>query len=189
MKSAIESEMVKSRESYAWWGALFVILVAIAREGSEIVVFLSAQIMALNAQNSLAFITEVAIGLLASLATFYLFILTSRVVSWKKFFNVTGFLLLFLGLSLLMRAVEDVVNLLVESDYIELLPAWTYSELWDSSALLSTSSVVGNLAGSFFAYRDQPTLLNVIVFVVFWALVVFIFKRPNHHEIQRVEVA
>ncbi|WP_276329742.1 hypothetical protein [Oligella urethralis] len=47
--------------------------------------------MALNAQNSLAFITEVAIGLLASLATFYLFILTSRVVSWKKFFNVTGF--------------------------------------------------------------------------------------------------
>ncbi|WP_220181390.1 hypothetical protein [Oligella urethralis] len=42
------------------------------------------------------------------------------------------------------------------------------ASLWDSSALLSTSSVVGNLAGSFFAYRDQPTLLNVIVFVVFW---------------------
>lgn len=189
MKSAIEAEMLKSRENYAWWGALVVILVAIVREGSEIVVFLSAQIMALSSDNIGAFSLEVLVGVIASFVTFYLFILTGRVVSWKKFFSVTGFLLLFLGLSLLMRAVEDIVNLLVESDCVELLPAWTCSELWNSSDILSTSGFVGNLAGSFFAYRDQPTLLNVIVFVLFWLIIAFIFQRSNRYEAQTVKTA
>lgn len=177
LKTTIESELSQKTQQQSAWGILFIIAIAIAREGSEIVVFLSSHIMALNTQTALPFFIEVFIGLLIAALTLWLFLLTSKVVSWRKFFTITGFLLLFLAVSLLLKAVEEILNLLIEVDIN--LPDFFIYPLWDSSALLDDSSVLGNFLVSFFAYRSQPIGLSIVTFIVYWIVIALIFKRGN----------
>ncbi|MDO1698197.1 FTR1 family protein, partial [Escherichia coli] len=76
LKSEIESGISRNAERHNWWGAALIIAIAIAREGSEIVVFLSSFIMSLNAENASGFALEVAGGVLIAGLTLYAFLLT-----------------------------------------------------------------------------------------------------------------
>ncbi|CRL65980.1 FTR1 family iron permease [Proteus vulgaris] len=179
LKTNIENELAQKTQQQSAWGILLIIAIAIAREGSEVVVFLSSHIMALNAQTALPFFIEVFIGLLVAAFTLWLFLLTSKVISWRYFFTVTGFLLLFLAVSLLLKAVEEIANLLIEMDFE--LPDFLIYPLWDISHILDDSSVFGNFLVSFFAYRSQPIGLSVVTFIVYWVIVALLFKRGTQH--------
>ncbi|MCO6508597.1 MAG: FTR1 family protein [Snodgrassella sp.] len=177
MKSSLEKEMAQQVARHSWWGALFIIAIAIAREGSEIVVFLSGQIMQLNSHNYAGFCIAVLIGIAVSALTFYAFILTSRFIQWKKFFTITGIILLFLAISLLMRAVEDGTNMLLEHDIS--IPDFLISPAWDTSYLIDDSGLIGSFTSSLFAYRSQPMWISVITFGVFWLLMAILFLRKK----------
>ncbi|WP_239428324.1 FTR1 family iron permease [Snodgrassella communis] len=177
MKSSLEKEMAQQVARHSWWGALFIIAIAIAREGSEIVVFLSGQIMQLNSHNYAGFCIAVLIGIAVSALTFYAFILTSRFIQWKKFFTITGIILLFLAISLLMRAVEDGTNMLLEHDIS--IPDFLISPAWDTSYLIDDSGLIGSFTSSLFAYRSQPMWISVITFSVFWLLMAILFLRKK----------
>lgn len=179
LKANIENELTKKTQQQSAWGILLIIAIAIAREGSEVVVFLSSHIMALNTQTALPFFIEVFIGLLVAAFTLWLFLLTSKVISWRYFFTVTGFLLLFLAVSLLLKAVEEIANLLIEMDFE--LPDFFIYPLWDISHILDDSSIFGNFLVSFFAYRSQPIGLSVVTFIVYWVIVALLFKRGSRH--------
>lgn len=179
LKANIENELTQKTQQQSAWGILLIIAIAIAREGSEVVVFLSSHIMALNAQTALPFFIEVFIGLLVAAFTLWLFLLTSKVISWRYFFTVTGFLLLFLAVSLLLKAVEEIANLLIEMDFE--LPDFFIYPFWDISHILDDSSVFGNFLVSFFAYRSQPIGLSVVTFIVYWVVVALLFKRGARH--------
>ncbi len=179
LKINIENELTQKTQQQSAWGILLIIAIAIAREGSEVVVFLSSHIMALNTQTALPFFIEVFIGLLVAALTLWLFLLTSKVVSWRYFFTITGFLLLFLAVSLLLKAVEEIANLLIEMDFE--LPDFLIYPLWDISHILDDSSVFGNFLVSFFAYRSQPIGLSVVTFIVYWVVVALLFKRGTQH--------
>lgn len=179
LKANIENELTQKTQQQSAWGILLIIAIAIAREGSEVVVFLSSHIMALNTQTALPFFIEVFIGLLVAAFTLWLFLLTSKVISWRYFFTVTGFLLLFLAVSLLLKAVEEIANLLIEMDFE--LPDFFIYPLWDISHILDDSSIFGNFLVSFFAYRSQPIGLSVVTFIVYWVIVALLFKRGSRH--------
>lgn len=179
LKANLENELTQKTQQQSAWGILLIIAIAIAREGSEVVVFLSSHIMALNAQTAVPFFIEVFIGLLVAAFTLWLFLLTSKVISWRYFFTVTGFLLLFLAVSLLLKAVEEIANLLIEMDFE--LPDFFIYPLWDISHILDDSSVFGNFLVSFFAYRSQPIGLSVVTFIVYWVVVALLFKRGARH--------
>ena len=179
LKSHIEQELTQKTQQQSAWGILVIIAIAIAREGSEIVVFLSSHIMALNTQTALPFFSEVIIGLFIAALTLWLFLLTSKVISWRYFFNITGFLLLFLAVSLLLKAVEEIANILIELD-IE-LPDFLIYPVWDISTILDDSSIFGNFLVSFFAYRSQPIGLSLITFIIYWIIIALIFKRGHRH--------
>ncbi|UPK81889.1 FTR1 family protein [Proteus vulgaris] len=179
LKTNIENELTQKTQQQSAWGILLIIAIAIAREGSEVVVFLSSHIMALNAQTALPFFIEVFIGLLVAAFTLWLFLLTSKVISWRYFFTVTGFLLLFLAVSLLLKAVEEIANLLIEMDFE--FPDFLIYPLWDISHILDDSSVFGNFLVSFFAYRSQPIGLSVVTFIIYWVIVALLFKRGTQH--------
>lgn len=179
LKANIENELTQKTQQQSAWGILLIIAIAIAREGSEVVVFLSSHIMVLNAQTALPFLIEVFIGLLVAAFTLWLFLLTSKVISWRYFFTVTGFLLLFLAVSLLLKAVEEITNLLIEMDFE--LPDFFIYPLWNISDILDDSSVFGNFLVSFFAYRSQPIGLSVVTFIMYWVVVALLFKRGARH--------
>lgn len=179
LKANIENELTQKTQQQSAWGILLIIAIAIAREGSEVVVFLSSHIMVLNAQTALPFLIEVFIGLLVAAFTLWLFLLTSKVILWRYFFTVTGFLLLFLAVSLLLKAVEEIANLLIEMDFE--LPDFFIYPLWNISDILDDSSVFGNFLVSFFAYRSQPIGLSVVTFIMYWVVVALLFKRGARH--------
>ena len=179
LKANIENELTQKTQQQSAWGILLIIAIAIAREGSEVVVFLSSHIMVLNAQTALPFLIEVFIGLLVAAFTLWLFLLTSKVISWRYFFTVTGFLLLFLAVSLLLKAVEEITNLLIEMDFE--LPDFFIYPLWNISDILDDSSVFGNFLVSFFAYRSQPIGLSLVTFIMYWVVVALLFKRGARH--------
>lgn len=177
MKSTLEQEMAQQIARNSWWGALFIIAIAIAREGSEIVVFLSGQIMQLNSHNYTGFFMAVLIGIIVSAFTFYVFILTSRFIQWKKFFTITGVVLLFLSISLLLKAVEDGTNMLLEHDVS--IPDFLINPAWDTSHVIDDSGLFGSFASSLFAYRSQPMWISVITFGLFWLIMALLFLRKK----------
>lgn len=178
MKSTLEQEMAQQVARNSWWGALFIIAIAIAREGSEIVVFLSGQIMQLNSHNYTGFFIAVLIGIIVSALTFYVFILTSRFIQWKKFFTITGVILLFLSISLLLKAVEDGTNMLLEHDVS--IPDFLINPAWDTSHVIDDSGLFGSFASSLFAYRSQPMWISVITFGLFWLIMALLFLRKKN---------
>ncbi|WP_370387594.1 FTR1 family protein [Snodgrassella alvi] len=177
MKSTLEQEMAQQVARNSWWGALFIIAIAMAREGSEIVVFLSGQIMQLNSHNYTGFFMAVLIGIIVSAFTFYVFILTSRFIQWKKFFTITGVVLLFLSVSLLLKAVEDGTNMLLEHDVS--IPDFLINPAWDTSHVIDDSGLFGSFASSLFAYRSQPMWISVITFGLFWLIMALLFLRKK----------
>lgn len=175
MKSEIEADMNQKVVHHNWWGVVFIITIAIAREGSEVVVFLSGFIMSLTSSNAAEFFLEVGGGVIIAGLTLYVFLLTNRFVSWAAFFKITGLMLLFLALSLLMKGVEETANLLIEYDYN--IPEFLVYPAWNTTFLLDDSGIAGNFISSFFAYRAQPIWLSVIIFILYWLIVIPLFWR------------
>ncbi|PSU85927.1 FTR1 family iron permease [Photobacterium kishitanii] len=179
MKSEIVSGLEARTENQHWWGVTFIVAIAIAREGSEIVVFLSGVIMSLNSANAADFFAEVGGGIVIAALTLYLFTLINHYVPWRIFFNTTGIILLFLAVSLLLKGVEGSINLLIEYDYS--VPDILYYPAWNTTALLDDSGFFGNLLNSFFGYRSQPIWLSVITFVFYWMVIAVIFLRRRKY--------
>lgn len=177
MKAEIESGINRNAAHHNWWGASLIIAIAIAREGSEIVVFLSSFIMSLTTNNASEFFIEVAGGIAIAALTLYAFLLTNRLISWAIFFKVTGVILLFLALSLLLKGVEESANLLIEYDFA--IPEFLIYPAWDTTALLDDSGIAGNFISSFFAYRSQPIWLSVITSILYWVIVIPLFARSK----------
>lgn len=175
LKSGIEQEMNDSARQHSWWGALFIVAIAIAREGSEIVVFLSGIVMGLNADTMWSFTGEVVAGIAVAALTLWLFLFTYRKIAWKWFFRITGIVLLFLACSLLLKGTEEIVNLLTEHD-IELNDFLIYP-LWDTTNWLDDTGTTGSFLASLFGYRAQPIGLSVITFVVYWLVIIALFCR------------
>ncbi|MBC8949581.1 FTR1 family protein [Xenorhabdus sp. TS4] len=177
LKSGIEHEMVRSAKHHSWWGALVIVAIAIAREGSEIVVFLSSVVMGLTRDSMWSFTGEVVLGIVIAALTLYLFSLSYQKIAWKWFFRITSIILLFLACSLLLKGVEEISNVLLEHD-IELNDFLIYP-LWDTSNWLDDSGLIGNFMATLFGYRAQPIGISVLTFAVYWIVVIALFRRQG----------
>ena len=141
--------------------AIFVVtFIAVLREGVETALFLSAAAFQ-DAQ------TAVVLGGLAGIATaavlgWGLYRATIR-LSLRRFFQVTGWLLILFAAGLLAHGVHEFVE-------VGLLPA-LIDPVWDTSAVLSEASPMGILLRTLFGYNADPTLLEVIAYAAYFAAV------------------
>lgn len=169
LKQDMEQSLSANVQTQNWWGVFSLAAIAVAREGSETVVFLSSLAMGSNGFASATFWYALALGLLLASATFALLQLGGKLFSWRAFFRVTEVLLLLLAGSLLMSGVEKLID-------VQLLPV-IVAQVWDTSRLLDDGSLFGSLVSSFTGYRARPALLNLIVFAAYW-LVIRWMMRP-----------
>jgi high-affinity iron transporter len=135
--------------------------------------------MTLNKNNALDFSVSVLSGIAIATLTMYLFSLFKRFIPWRIFFNTTGIILLFLAVSLLLKGMEEAMNLFIEYDYP--VPDFLYLTAWDTTSIIDDSGLFGNLISSFFAYRSQPIWLSIITFFVFWSSITWLFLRGGKH--------
>ena len=153
---------------------------AVMREGAEAAFFLfgAAQGAALEGYDMLTGgLLGAAVALLVG-AALYLGLVRIPV---NKLFAVAGWMLMLLAAGM---ASQGVWNLVV----IGWLPP-LIDPLWNSSALLSQSSMFGELLHVLVGYDDQPSALQVIVFAASLSLMCLIYYRLQHRKVIQVATA
>jgi high-affinity iron transporter len=134
-----------------------VVGLAVLREGSEVVLFLYGIATAQQGQAGQMLIGG-ALGLLSGAAIGLMMYLGLLRISSKYLFRVTSWLITLLAAGMAAQA----AGFLVQAD---LLPAIVQT-MWDTSAILSQSSLFGRLLQTLIGYTDRPTGIQVLFYVV-----------------------
>ncbi|SCM75801.1 High-affinity iron permease [uncultured Pleomorphomonas sp.] len=171
MKRDLETQLSTAVDRQSWWGVFILALVAVAREGSETVIFLYGILSSGAAGGLMSGIGAGLFGFALALLSYGLLQAGSRVLSWRLFFRITEIMLLFLACALLMTGIDGLIDL-------EILPRLS-RRLWDSGWLLSDGDATGGFISALTGYRATPNLMELIVFVGYWVLVLFLIYRPK----------
>jgi high-affinity iron transporter len=170
LKTDLEAGLDQAAAQARHWGLFILAMLAVAREGSETVVFLYG-ILAAGASSLGPTLGGIAIGLAAALFTYWLLQYGSKHLSWRLFFRVTEVMLLLLACSLVMNGADHLYGL-------GLLP-FLGGTVWDSSFLLDDGNTFGGLVSALTGYRARPDVLSLVVFAVYWALVLWRLSRSR----------
>ncbi|MEX3946958.1 FTR1 family protein [Paraburkholderia sp. EG287B] len=171
LKREMEESLEKSTQDANWWGVTILVALAIAREGSETVIFLYGLGFGQSGHVDASQYLAVLIGLALAFLTFYLLQLGGKIFSWRHFFRVTEIMLLFLGAGLFQTGVDKLIDK-------EILPT-IVDQVWNSSAILDDSSTFGSLVATLTGYRAHPALMNLIAYAVYWLVVWFLVRRAT----------
>jgi high-affinity iron transporter len=139
---------------------LAVVALAVLREGSEIVLFLTGML----AGGATGLLPGLAVGIAAGTAvglTLYFGLLRIPV---RYFFTATNWMLVLLAAGLASSA----ARYLVQANWV---PEWG-NQIWDSSSLLSNGSVLGNILHILIGYDAQPSGIQLVFYGAVVALLV-----------------
>lgn len=171
MKRDLETQLSTAIARQSWWGVFVLAMVAVAREGSETVIFLYGILSSGAAGDLLSGVGAGLLGFVLALLSYGLLQAGSRILSWRLFFRITETMLLFLACALLMTGIDGLIDL-------EILPRLS-RRLWDSGWLLSDGDATGGFIAALTGYRATPNLMELLVFAGYWALVLFVILRPR----------
>ncbi len=152
-----------------------VVAIAVLREGSEVVLFLYGVAAAQGGASwGMAFggCIGLVLGSLVCLAT-YLGLVT---IPTRYLFGVTSTLIAFLAAGLAAQAIAFLQQAAIVTSLDE--------TVWDTSWLLSDSSLLGRALHTLIGYVDQPTAMQLIVYAATLATIVVLMKlfsaSPRH---------
>jgi len=134
--------------------------IAVFREGLETALFLTAAALTTT-------VWETALGGLLGLAAaitagWVLFATTVR-LNVKRFFQVTGVLLILFAAGLVAHGVHEFNE-----------PGWVptvIKHVWDTNPILHESSVLGQVLKALFGYNGDPSLTEVLAYGAYYAVV------------------
>lgn len=149
-----------------------VVGLAVLREGSEVVLFLYG-IMAAGTSGA-ALLTGGLLGLAAGAAFTALTYFGLLAIPSRYLFTVTTWMIALLAAGMAAQAVQylNAAGIITVLDKV----------MWDSSGLLSEAGIVGKLLHTLIGYTEQPTELQLIVYVavlVAMALLMRLARAPN----------
>lgn len=153
-----------------------VVGIAVAREGSEVVLFLYG-LVAAGGSTGLELFMGGAIGLLAGCAVSALTFFGFVSLPTRYLFTVTTTLITFLAAGLASQAVLLLQQAGVVSTGMQ--------TAWDTSFILRDSSIFGRVLHTLVGYSDQPSEMQVFVYAVTLLAIlaltkVFALSRGNH---------
>jgi high-affinity iron transporter len=157
---ALSSEVSVGRRPLT--ALLLVVALAVLREGSEVVLFLFAQ--AAGGSDWIAIAGGIALGITGGCAVGLALYLGLLRIPVRHFFTATNWLLLLLAAGMASQA----ARFLVQAD---LLPSLG-PRLWDSSALLSDHSLLGQTLHALIGYDARPAGVQVLFYVVTGTLII-----------------
>ncbi|MEN9708562.1 MAG: hypothetical protein RIQ68_970 [Pseudomonadota bacterium] len=169
LKKDLEGALQSAADRSHWWGIFALALIAVAREGSETVIFLYGTLAAGSQASLSPVLGAIAAGFLLAGATYALLQIGSRLIDWRTFFRVTEIMLLFLAASLFVSGVDHLVSL----GYLH-TPT---GKLWDTSSVLPDSGPIGGLIAALTGYRARPDVTELGVFLLYWLCIYGLFAR------------
>jgi high-affinity iron transporter len=160
MKNKLESRaaaVLSGSYGMAMGGLAFI---SVFREGTETVLFLGG----LAAGGTHQVLYGTAPGLIAVLVLSFVLFRTSYRLNIGQFFRYSGYLLLFFAAGMVATG-----TLALQS------AGWLPSTIvaWNTEGLLSQHTLIGNLLNALFGYTSQPSVLQVIFYAAYLALVFY----------------
>lgn len=154
---------------------LAVVALAVLREGSEIVLFLYG--MAAGGAGKLGFFSGVPLGLAGGVAVGFALYFGLLRIPIRHFFSATNWMLVVLASGLASTA----AGFLIQAN---LLPALG-NQLWDTSWLLTNSSIVGQAVHILTGYEARPAGMQL----VFWGVTFLTLLAGMHWMVARSAIA
>lgn len=173
MKKELHAKMDAAMSTGSIFAIALIAFITVGREGLETVVFMIA--IAFNTSPILLAIGA-TIGVLAGLMLSYVIYILGKRINLKHFFDVMGTVLMLFAAGLLANGIQNFQEL-----------GWLPGQhaLWTTASILRENSTFGDILHSFFGYADSPTALQVIFYIGFLTIVVWMFWRvgkTNRHQ-------
>jgi high-affinity iron transporter len=162
LKAKMDQVMRGSR----YFGLAFLAFISVFREGVETVLFLgSASFTSTGVQLLVGGLLGLAVAALIGFAI----IRYSVRLNLRTFFNVTGILLILFAAGLVSRG-------LFEFEEAGLVPSLV-EHVWNSNWIVNDQSTLGSLLTSLLGYNGAPSLTEILGYVVYWVLVLYLVYR------------
>ena len=169
LEGGIDAALADGGSMLALAGLAFV---AVAREGLETVLLLIA-IGQSSGPAIPTFLAAVA-GLAAAIGIGWAFFALGVRIDLRRFFTITGVVLIFVAAGLVAFAVHEFVD-------AGLLPK--LDPVFDLSAILPEHSPLGSLLAGLFGYRAAPSPLEVIAYLAYLIPVLTLFLWPARRHV------
>lgn len=177
LKGELEAGVNKAAATTGKPAMFWLAFVAVVREGVELALFITAAFFAGDQSQVTTNIIQTLAGTILGLGTaallgWTLFATTVR-LDLRRFFQVTGFLLILFAAGLVAHGVH-------EFNEVGWIPA-VVEHIWDVNAILDENSLTGQLLKTLFGYNGNPSLTEMISYFVYLAIVTFLWRRDTAH--------
>ncbi|MFQ5819784.1 MAG: FTR1 family protein [Candidatus Heimdallarchaeota archaeon] len=142
------------------YGLVSLAFFAVFREGLETVLFLAG--VRFTTESTQETLIGGTVGLLVATILGYIVIRGSVELNLRKFFRITGIVLLIFAAGLFAFGVHE----LIEAGWLP--PGLGGERIYDISHLLSDKSSVGSFLRALVGYNDNPFFWEAIAYVFFW---------------------
>jgi len=175
LKSELEAGVNKAVASAGKSPVFWLAFIAVVREGIELALFITAAFFAGNQNGIASNIIQTLVGTIlgvgtAALLSWTLFATTVR-LDLRRFFQVTGFLLILFAAGLIAHGVH-------EFNEVGWIPP-VIEHVWNVDAIISESSLVGQLLKTLFGYSSSPSLTEMIAYFTYLVVVIVLWKRDT----------
>jgi high-affinity iron transporter len=179
MKRELESGLSEALTSTKKYEVAVLSALAVAREGSETVIFLYGMTFEATEKGMIpSLVLYSFLGFLLAFATWFVFNRGLRYFSQRVFFNVTTVFLLLTASSLILNVTTNLIQ-------SETLPT-IQDVAWDTSFLLDERTGFGQFISALTGYQSTPSLMTVIVFILYWAGAYAVYRYLAQKEERKV---
>ena len=177
IKGKIESETSQALDTGR--KALFTLaFIAVFREGIELALFLLATSFVTDGVQTLI---GAVLGLVAAVILGWMLFSSTKRLSLRSFFQVTNILLILFAAGLVAYGVHE----LNEAGWIPSI----IEHVWDINHILNEKSQVGLILKALFGYNGNPSLTEVIAYVMYFVILITNFIRFQRRELVKFPVA
>lgn len=159
-----EKVSMHAKDGYGF-GIFTLVAASVAREGVETVLYLKASSVAGETHQLIG----ASLGIIGALMLGYIVLKSSIKVNLSVVFNATSLFLILFAAGLLAHGVH-------EFQEAGILPIFTFDPIFNISAILSNSSMLGSTLRTLFGYTSTPTHLELLSYSIYLALIPWIQK-------------
>ncbi|MFN8388582.1 MAG: iron uptake transporter permease EfeU [Anaerolineales bacterium] len=169
LEEGINKAVISNGKSAVFWLAF----VSVVREGIELALFITAAFFIGNTSDVSNNIAQTLAGTILGLGTAillgYTLFATTVKLDLRRFFQVTGLLLILFAAGLVAHGVH-------EFNEVGWIPP-IIEHVWDVNAVLNENSVAGQLMKTLFGYNGNPSLTEIIAYFGYLIVILSQWRR------------
>lgn len=178
LSQTLKTDVHNSIKTGSKWALFSLAFFAVAREGAELALLLTATSMTAGIAVTAA---GAALGLAASFLLAWLLLASLIKLDIQLFFKVTNVLLILFAAGLVAHGVHEFNEALVIPSIIE--------HVWDMNWLLDENSVVGQTMKILFGYNGNPSLTEVMAYIGYLAFVILGLQYQQRRPLSTTAIA